>query len=533
MKMSGFLLRCTIVAALGGFLFGFDTIVISGAEKSFQNLWQLGGFAHGVAMSMALWGTVVGAVFGGYPTARFGRKKTLVTIGVLYFVSAIFSGIAPNVLVFMIARFIGGLGVGGSTVAAPMFISEISPPDNRGKLSGMFQFNIVFGILIAFLSNYLIDKYVAAPVAWRWMMGIEAIPAFLYTVLSFTLPESPRWLITHAKEPGKGADVFKKIYTESSNEEIESLVNEVKETVADEKKTARFWTMRLKIPILLAFLIALFNQFSGINIILYFAPRLLGLAGMENAFAASAALGVTNLIFTFVGLWLIDKLGRRSLLYIGSFGYILSLGICALVFMITPVFKTFSAAENMISSAQNVQAVTNQTRYFSERDKEKVAEDYVISRKAIEEATTIEDYQGDPVVIPENADTDTIIQIATTVKEQASEDLGSRSIIVLICLLAFIAAHAVGQGTVIWVFIAEIFPNDHRAAGQALGSSTHWLCAAGLTFLFPIAIGYFEPGILFAFFCFMMVLQLIWVKTMVPETKGIPLEQIQKELGIE
>ncbi|MHC4280251.1 MAG: MFS transporter, partial [Planctomycetota bacterium] len=335
------------------------------------------------------------------------------------------------------------------------------------------------------------------------------------------------------KEYEKGADIFRKINPESTEEEIEALVNEVRETVSDEKKTARFWTMRLKVPILLAFLIALFNQFSGINIILYFAPRLLGLAGMENALAASAALGLTNLIFTFVGLWLIDKLGRRSLLYIGSFGYILSLGICAIVFMTTPVFKTFSSAENMISTAGNVQAVKNETRYFSEKDKEKVANDYAISKKTLEKATVIESFQGDPVVIAEDADTDTVIQIATSVKKQATDSLGLKSMLVLICLLAFIAAHAIGQGTVIWVFISEIFPNDHRAAGQALGSSTHWLCAAGLTFLFPIAIEFFEPGILFAFFCFMMVLQLVWVKTMVPETKGISLEKIQKKLGIE
>lgn len=533
MKISSFLVKCTIIAALGGFLFGFDTIVISGAEETFQNLWQLGnGFVHGLAMSMALWGTVVGAIFGGIPTAKFGRKKTLVSVGFLYFISAVLSGIAPNVIFFMFARFIGGLGVGASTVAAPMFISEIAPAENRGKLSGMFQFNIVFGILIAFLSNFLIDKLLDPSIAWRWMLGIEAIPALLYTVLSFGLPESPRWLITHAKEIEKGADIFRKANPEYSNEDIDALVNEVQSTVSDEKKTTGFWSMRLKIPILLAFLIALFNQFSGINIILYFAPRLLGLAGMENALLASAALGVTNLIFTFVGLWLIDKLGRRSLLYIGSIGYILSLGICAVVFLVTPVFKTFSAAENVINSAGNIKAVQEESRYFSEKDKAKIVNDYNANKSSLEEATAIEAYPGDPVVLSEQADTASVLQIAQTVKKQASESLGIKSSLVLICLLVFIAAHAIGQGTVIWVFISEIFPNDHRAAGQALGSSTHWVCAAGLTFLFPIALGFFEPGVLFGFFCFMMILQLIWVKTMVPETKGISLEQIQKTLGI-
>jgi SP family arabinose:H+ symporter-like MFS transporter len=288
----------------------------------------------------------------------------------------------------------------------------------------------------------------------------------------------------------------------------------------------------LKTPILLAFLIALFNQFSGINIILYFAPRLLGLAGVGNSLAAAAVLGVTNLIFTFIGLWLIDKLGRRSLLYIGSFGYIISLGVCAFVFLTTPLFTTFSAAEDLIGSVAKVKAVEAEPMYFSDTDKENIMDNYLASKQAIAESTAIEEYSGDPVVIADDADLDDLLQTTEAVKKQASEDLGSMGMVVLICLVAFIASHAVGQGMVIWVFISEIFPNDHRAAGQALGCSTHWICAAGLTFLFPIAMGIFEPGILFGFFCFMMVLQLIWVKTMVPETKGVPLEEIQKKLGI-
>lgn len=522
-----------LTSALAGFLFGFDTVVISGAERTFQNLWQLDGFTHGLAMSMALWGTVIGAIFGGIPTARFGCKKVLVTIGVLYFVSAVFSGVATNVTFFMFARFIGGLGVGASTVAAPMFITEISPANNRGKLTGLFQFNIVFGILIAFLSNFLISKYMDSTVAWRWMLGVEAVPALIYTLLSLTLPESPRWLITYAKKHAEGIAVFKKINPEFSDGEIEALVKEIEAPASSGKASAKFWSSRLKIPILLAFLIALFNQFSGINIILYFAPRLLGLAGMQNALAASAALGVTNLIFTFVGLGLIDRLGRRSLLYIGSIGYILSLGVCAFAFLTTPVFTTFSAAEDMLSSVASIQAVEAETKYFSETDKANIMSKYLDRKQALAEATAIEEFSGDPVIIADDADLDEIAQTAVAVKKQASEDLGSMSMVVLICLVAFIASHAVGQGAVIWVFISEIFPNEHRAAGQALGCSTHWVCAAGLTLLFPIAMGVFTPGVLFAFFCFMMVLQLIWVKLMVPETKGVPLEEIQKIFGIE
>ena len=236
------------------------------------------------------------------------------------------SAYANDVYFFIFARFIGGIGVGIATIAAPLFISEIAPPRTAAKLAGMFQFNIVFGILIAFFSNFLISKLVGDATAWRWMLGIEAIPALIYTALSLRLPESPRWLISHAGKRKEGANVFRKVNPEMSDEEIEALVVNVEHTAVGTEKTSGFWTKRLSEPLALAFLIAFFNQLSGINVILYFAPRLLDLAGISDALAASISLGVTNLIFTFVGLWLIDKIGRGTLLYIGSFGYIVSLG---------------------------------------------------------------------------------------------------------------------------------------------------------------------------------------------------------------
>ena len=526
------LILWSVAASLAGFLFGFDTIVISGAEQKIQDLWKLSGTMHGLAVSIALWGTVVGAVFGGIPAAKYGRRKNLISIGFLYFVSAVGSGLAPDVYSFMIARFIGGLGVGAATVVSPMFISEIAPADNRGKLAGLFQFNIVFGILVAFISNYLFGTLGNVATAWRWMLGIEAVPAALYTIWTFSLPESPRWLITHAKQREAGAEIFRQINPEASAEEIETLVREVEATVSDTKKTARFWTMRLKVPILLAFLIALFNQFSGINIILYFAPRLMGLAGLENALAASAALGVTNLIFTFVGLYLIDKLGRRSLLYIGSLGYILSLGVCAFAFLTTPEFKVVSSSGDAVSAANAVITVEKGDKFFTDEDKSAILEGFEAAKIALIDASKTEGYEGAEVAIPDGASAADVVAIADKIHDEASGLMGSMSLVVLACLIAFIAAHAVGQGAVIWVFIAEIFPNDHRAAGTALGSSTHWVCAATLTFLFPIAMAHFEAGVLFAFFCFCMCLQLIWVKTMVPETKGITLEEIEKKLGI-
>lgn len=520
-----------VTSALAGFLFGFDTVVISGAEKQIQDLWLLSGSMHGMALSAALWGTVLGSLLGGYPTAHFGRKKVLVSIGILYLVSAIGSALANDVYVFMLARLIGGLGVGISTIAAPLFISEIAPAKDRGKLAGMFQFNIVFGILVAYFSNYIIGSLVSDSTAWRWMLGVEAGPALIYAVMTFALPESPRWLITHAKKRAEGADIFRKINPKMSESEIEKLVTEVENSVDAKAKKTRFWTKRLSVPILLAFLIAFFNQLSGINIILYFAPRLLDLAGINNTLAASISLGFTNLIFTFVGLWLIDKLGRRMLLYIGSFGYILSLGIIAISFLSITEFKVVSNAIDLIGSSSQVIQVENKIGFRTPADEKKIFNDFESAKTALIASTENKNYEGNKISIPQNASTENIKRIAENAKIESSKLLGITSWVVLICIISFIAAHAIGQGTVIWVFISEIFPNDSRAAGQSLGSFTHWIFAALLTLLFPIAIKNFDAGFIFAFFCFMMVLQLIWVKFKVPETKGSSLEEIENKLG--
>ncbi len=519
-----------VTSALAGFLFGFDTVVISGAEKQIQELWSLSGTMHGWALSAALWGTVFGSLLGGFPTAKFGRKKTLMSIGILYLVSAIGSALANDVYTFMIARLIGGLGVGISTVAAPLFISEIAPAKDRGKLAGMFQFNIVFGILVAFFSNYLIGTIIADSNAWRWMLGVEAVPALIYALMTFTLPESPRWLITHANKRAEGASVFRKINPVMTDAEIEILVNEVENSIDTKVTKSRFWSKRLSIPIMLAFIIAFFNQLSGINVILYFAPRLLDLAGISDTLAASISLGVTNLIFTFVGLWLIDKLGRRMLLYIGSFGYIISLGIITIAFLSITEFKVVSSAIDLVSSSSQVIQVENKEGYRTAADEEKIYASFDAAKQALVTASELKKYEGDKIVIPQNVSTHEVKAIAEKAKAGAGALLGGISWLVLICIIAFIAAHAIGQGTVIWVFISEIFPNDHRAAGQSLGSFTHWIFAALLTLLFPIAIKNFDAGYIFAFFAFMMILQLVWVKLMVPETKGKRLEEIGKTL---
>jgi MFS transporter, SP family, arabinose:H+ symporter len=441
--MNGRIFFWSLTSALAGFLFGFDTVVISGAEKTIQTLWGLSDNLHGIAMGSALYGTVIGSLAGGWPADKFGRKATLLWIGILYLLGAAGSGFAPNVWIFIAARMIGGLGIGISTVVAPMYISEIAPPKQRGRLAGMFQFNIVFGILVAYVSNALLAGI--GENAWRWMLGVAAFPSVIYALFCLGLPESPRWLLSRKGNRAAAIDVLQRTEPNHSKAEIERQADEIAAASTEQVSSGHFWTQRLRRPILLAILIAFFNQLSGINAILYFAPRIFELTGLgaNAALLQSIGIGITNLVFTFVGLWLIDRLGRRTLLYIGSFGYIGSLGLVAWAFF---------------------------NQHYA---------------------------------------------------------------IVPICIFAFIAAHAIGQGTVIWVFISEIFPNRHRAEGQTLGSFTHWIFAALLTTFFPKMVHAFPPGYVFSFFTAMMVLQLIWVKMMVPETKGVPLEQIQKQLGIE
>lgn len=431
-----------VVSALAGFLFGFDTVVISGAEQTIQRLWGLSPGMHGIAMGAALYGTVLGSVIGSWPADHLGRRATLLAIGILFLVSAVGSGLAPNVGSFIAARLIGGLGIGCSTVAAPLYISEIAPPAQRGRLAAMFQFNIVLGIVIAFLSNALLAR--TGPDAWRWMLGVASVPSLAYTLMCLGLPESPRWLLTRKGDRPAALRVLSLVMRGATPNQLEAAADAIVSAGTEQAGHARFWTWRLRRPIGLAFLVAFFNQLSGINAILYFAPRIFVMTGLgeQAALLQSVGIGVTNLVFTFVGLWLIDRLGRRTLLLIGSLGYLLSLGGCSWAF-----------------------------------------------------------FTGHLTVVPA-------------------------------CIFAFIAAHAVGQGTVIWVLISEIFPTQHRARGQSLGSATHWVFAALLTTAFPLLVSRFPPGAIFLFFCGMMALQLVWVLTTVPETKGVALEEIQRRLGL-
>ncbi len=431
--------------ALAGFLFGFDTVVISGANLPIKELWNTSPLFHGMfIMSMALWGTVIGAMFGGIPCDKLGRKKTLFWIGVLYTLSALGSALAPDPFTFSAFRFIGGLGVGASSVAAPTYLSEIAPADKRGGVVARYQFMIVFGIFIAFFSNYLL-KGVGGNIDWRFMLGAEAIPAIVYCFMVVGIPNSPRWLVLHKGEEEEAANVLAQMGVSNINEHIKEIKASVQETV----KTG-FFSKKYSFPITLAFLLAFFNQLSGINFILYYAPEILELAGLasKESLLSSISIGFVNLVFTLLGMYLIDRSGRKKLILWGSFGYIISLSMVAYAF-----------------------------------------------------------YSG------------------------------ASSVFLLFFILLFIASHAVGQGAVIWVFISEIFPTKVRASGQSFGSGVHWVFAALITLVTPLFLdqndGIFKdnPWPIFAFFAGFMILQLLFVLFIMPETNGKSLEELEQELS--
>ncbi len=443
--MNATLLRCSIIAALGGLLFGFDTAVISGTTDHLSEVFDLAGFSLGFTVASALIGTIIGALFAGIPADRIGRRATLIWIAIVYLVSAVGSAIAWDWHSFLFYRWLGGLGVGASSVVAPMYIAEISPPRLRGRLVAITQFNIVFGILLAYLSNYGVALLEMGMTEWRVMFGIEAAPAAAFLGLMFATPRSPRWLVGQGRID-EAAAVLEAVGSEDVRDELGAIKESLRETGRDPSE--RLLQRRYRRPVRLAVAIATFNQLSGINALMYYAPHIFRMAGAgtDSSLAQAVVVGCTNLVFTMAALLVIDRIGRRKLMLIGSVGYIVSLAATAAAFY-----------------------------------------------------------------------------------AYGTEFTPFGSTVVLASLMVFIASHAFGQGAVIWVYLSEIFPNRVRAKGQALGSFTHWVFAALISWTFPM-IAEVSGGHTFAFYSSMMVLQLIWVMRMMPETKGVPLEAMQRRM---
>lgn len=443
--MNATLLRCSLIAALGGLLFGFDTAVISGTTEHLKEVFDLGGFWLGFTVSSALIGTIMGAMFASIPADWLGRRTTLVWIAFLYFVSAVGSALAWDWPSFLFFRWLGGLGVGASSVVAPMYIAEISPPQFRGRLVAITQFNIVFGILAAYMSNYGVALADLGQDEWRVMFGIEALPAAVFFALMFLNPRSPRWLVARGRS-AEAAAVLEKVGAADVRKEL----REIEESLAamGARAVESVFQRKYRRPVLLAVAISTFNQLSGINALMYYAPHIFRMAGAETdaSLAQAVVVGCTNLVFTMTAMLVIDKIGRRKIMVVGSIGYIVSLAATA------AAFYTYG--------------------------------------------TDFTPFGGT---------------------------------VVLTSLMVFIASHAFGQGSVIWVYLSEIFPNAVRAQGQALGSFTHWVFAALISWTFPM-IAEVSGGHTFAFYSSMMVLQLVWVLKVMPETKGVPLEELQKRM---
>ena len=451
-KASSLVIRSAIVAAVGGLIFGFDTAVISGANAALKVQFNLDDGGLGATVAIATVGTIVGALIGGRSADYFGRRKLLFFIGILYVLGALGTALAPSHLVLMIFRFVGGLGVGLSSVCAPIYTAEIAPAKVRGRLVGLVQFNIVLGILVAYLSNYIVAQIVHDPqIAWRWMLGVMVVPSVLFLVFLVAVPETPRWLMARGHEE-KAIAISRRLCNtvEESDEQIQEIRDQLA-SAGSQATLSQFFTRRYFKVIALAFFIAMFNQLSGINAILYYAPEVMKQAGADDnaALLMSVGVGLMNLIATMAALTVIDRIGRRSLMIVGSIGYLVSMGF------LTAVMFMFQGHFNSTSST-----------------------------------------------------------------------------LVLIGLLVFIAAHAFGQGSVIWVFISEIFPTRVRGLGQSLGSLTHWVFAAITTYAFPPIIGAWGGGWAFSIFLVCMFGQLVWVLTKMPETKGIPLEEMEDKLGL-
>jgi len=424
--------KYVFIASLGGFLFGFETAVISGAEKIIQELWHLNSFWHGFTVSISLIGTIFGAIASAKPAQKYGRKRVLQVVAVMYLLSAIGCGLSYNWYMFLFFRFLGGLSVGVSSVVGPLYISEIAPANLRGRMTGMFQIMIVSGIFIAFLTNYLFANF--GDDAWRYMLGIMAIPSLAFLLLLNTIPFSPRWLALNNRK-------------EEAKKVFDDLGQTYEETLQAENGTSEkvpLFQAKYRKPIIYAVLLAVFNQFTGINAILYYAPRIFEMAGFSRdlAFLQPIFIGGTNLLFTLIGMSIIDKYGRKKLLLSGAVGMF--------IFLVLTAFG---------------------------------------------------------------------------LKGGASEFL-------LFYIIGFIASFALSQGAVIWVFISEIFPNAVRAQGTSLGSTTHWVMAALISWVFPIVVENFASGgfYIFLFYGIMVVVSFFFVMRM-PETKGKSLEQIQEELN--
>nr|WP_299389359.1 sugar porter family MFS transporter [Allomuricauda sp.] len=489
----------SLIVALGGFLLGFDSAVISGAIKGITTYFEMTDAMLGFAVGCVIFGAMAGNLMAGPLADRFGRKKVLIVVAALFAISATWSALATGYTEFIIARIIGGVGIGGAILIAPIYIAEIAPPNLRGSLVSFNQLNIVIGISVAYFSNYFLVNY--GDESWRWMLGVEAIPAVVYFLSLFTVPQSPRWLILKLNKIKLARKILQKIGGEEYAEITVMEIQRGREKKEQKGRLADLFKSKYATIMIIALGIAFFQQITGINAIFYYAPTIFEQAGgsTDSSFLQAIVVGLTNLVFTLVAIWLIDKLGRKPLLLIGS-------GVMTIALLMA----TF--------------AFNNASYEFKESSLRKV-EDYQIYVALTElEGKT---YDSQTALFNEVRGKLGPAQFLEFKRNQVTNFIQINATLVLIAILLYVAAFAISLGPVMWTLISEIFPNKIKGIAISVVGFFNSLVSFSVTQVFPWELTNLGPTWTFAIYAIFSSVAFIFVSRYVVETKGKTLEEVE------
>ncbi|GGK55268.1 MULTISPECIES: sugar porter family MFS transporter [Flavobacteriaceae] len=492
----------SLIVAMGGFLLGFDSAVISGAVNGIRSYFEMSDWELGFSVGCVIFGAMAGNITAGPLSDKFGRKKILILTALLFTISALWSAFATNYISFVIARIIGGVGIGGAILIAPIYIAEIAPPKLRGSLVSLNQLNIVLGISVAYFSNYFLKDLDGE--SWRWMLGVEAIPAIIYFLSLFLVPRSPRWLI---QKLGK-VDVAEKTLEKIGGEEFaEKTISEIQRGI--DKKEAKgtyadFFSKRMRVIVIIAFGLAFFQQITGINAIFYYAPTIFEQAGgsTDASFLQAIVVGLTNLVFTFVAIYLIDKLGRKPLLIIGTSAMAIALSMATLAFN----NATYNFNETTIEKISNPEIKTALTALNGRS--------FVSQNELFENAQPL---------LNET-------QFTEFKQNEIKSFININATLVLIAILLYVAAFAISLGPVMWTMLSEIFPGNVKGIAISVVGFFNSLVSYTVTQFFPWELTNLGPTITFAIYAVMAILSLVFVLKYVIETKGKTLEEVEELL---
>ena len=492
----------SLIVALGGFLLGFDSAVISGAVKGITIYFEMTEWMLGFSVGCVVFGAMAGNLMAGPIADRFGRKKVLIIVAALFTISATWSALSTSYTEFIIARIIGGIGIGGAILIAPIYIAEIAPPKLRGSLVSFNQLNIVIGISVAYFSNYFLVNMEGE--SWRWMLGVEAIPALIYFFALFSVPRSPRWLIQKLNKIKVAQKTLIKI---GGEEYAEDTVAEIQRGLAKKEKKGRLadiFKSKYATIMTIALGIAFFQQITGINAVFYYAPTIFEQAGgsTDSSFLQAIVVGLTNLVFTFVAIWLIDKLGRKPLLLIGT---------------------TFMTVALLMATF----AFNNATYDFNETTLNKVGNNEI--KIALEDLEG-KSFQGQSALFEEVETRLNEEQFLTFKRNEITNFIQINATLVLIAILLYVASFAISLGPVMWTLISEVFPSKIKGIAISVVGFFNSLVSFSVTQVFPWELSNLGPTVTFAVYAFLSFIAIIFVYKYVIETKGKTLEEVEELL---